>query len=150
MPWAAVPVHHQPLEKSFLISSLQMMCLCATECLPPSRRLSEKVLDLVLSTVNNKLLCFFHSSSLPSNILSSPCTNPKRQTSPLLSNSSWETENWTLYELPFCGLVGAGEGRVAGLVMEAPTESRRVLFCFVFILRNPRLAEVFKRVLWYP
>lgn len=46
-------------------------------------------------------------------------------------------------ELPFCGLVGAGEGRVAGLVMEAPTESRRVLFCFVFILGNPRLARVF-------
>lgn len=35
-------------------------------------------------------------------------------------------------ELPFCGLVGAGEGRVAGLVVEAPTESRRGLFCFVF------------------
>lgn len=34
---------------------------------------------------------------------------------------------------------------MAGLVMEAPTESRRVfvLFCFVFILRNPRLARVF-------
>lgn len=32
---------------------------------------------------------------------------------------------------------------MAGLVVEAPTESRRVLFCFVFILRNPRLAQVF-------
>lgn len=108
-----------------------------------SRGLSEK--PFLLSVANNKLCWFFFSLCFPSNILSSPCTNPKRQTSPLLSSSSWETENWTCERIALLW-TGGCRGGARGRTCRGSTNRKSpwfVLFCSVLILRNPRLARVF-------
>lgn len=124
--------------------------MLATKCFSLSGRPAEKGLGLVLSIVNNKLFFFFPLSSFLATSFLHPARIQRDRRRLFCQTHPGRLRTGLVYELPFCGLVGAGEGRVAGLVMKAPTESRRVLFCFVFILRNPRLAEVFKRVLWYP
>lgn len=124
--------------------------MLATKSFSLSRRLSEKVLGLVLCVVNNKLFWVFFPFSFPATSFLHPARIQRDRRRLFCQTHPGRLRTGLVNELPFCGLVGAGEGRVAGLVMKAPTESRRVLFCFVFILRNPRLTEVFKRVLWYP
>lgn len=96
-----------------------------------SRGLCEKLFAPALSVVNNKLCCF-SSLSFPSNILSSPCTNPKRQTSPLLSSSSWETENWTCERIALLW-TGGCRGGARGRTCHGSTNRKSpcfVLFCF--------------------